>query len=104
MENLALRFNISVEAGLRSALEAGLGDLRVGWVGGITGSQEGLHFSGSQSRLQQVKDILALESVVVVALLLGSGKADEGEKNQELHDGCGVRATSSAESWKVGEG
>ena len=92
MEDLALGINIGVEAGLvlGGTVELGLGDLGVGWVDSLTGSQQGLHFSGGQSRLQQVEDILTGELVGLgVSLELGSGEADEGEEDQGLHDGCG---------------
>lgn len=88
MEHLALSFHISVESrlGLGSAREGSLGHTVVGGIAGVLGAEEGEHFSGSQSRLEEVPYKLALGLVVSLA----GGESDEGAENEKLHGCCGV--------------
>ena len=83
MENLALSVDIGVESGLAvlTASTVGVRNSIVGGIGGVSRSQQRLDFSGSQSRLDQIKDV---SSGILVALL-GSSEPDEGKDNKELH-------------------
>ena len=86
MEHLALSVDVGVEARLRlgGAVKAGLGDGVVGRVlVGVTAGQDGLHLGEAQRRLQQVKDILARELVLLAALRHRA--SHQAQKHKKLH-------------------
>lgn len=93
MEDLAVGGGVGVVAGLglASAAEASVGQrvAIVGGIAGVAGREDGFHFGGSQSRLQQVEDVAPTNLVDVVATLAHGRPNDHKEYGEDLHGGAG---------------